>query len=592
MRLAQDIGRAKDDPKMTLKRESQGPFGGMNQTEARIGGRIPPKVRAAVERSAAKAAKSTADARRKNEKKEKPLTHALKMQATLTPLSYNHRAALKEKLEDIKSFDEFELLPSVRDAIYTQALAGMTEVEPTPAQKLAIPALLSKKKKPEGKKKQDDKPQYAQFLIAAETGSGKTLAYLVPVIDAIKRQEELELAEDDSKQHQDEKGQESNDRVLELDTPPAADSLQLKAGRPRAIILLPSSELVSQVGRVVKSMSHSVKFKSHFISSAQTPTVIRNRLFNPNGIDIVVSTPHLIASIAEKEPNILSRVTHLVVDEADSLFDRSFAPITSAILDRAAPSLKQLILCSATIPRSLDTLMDRRFPEIKRLVTPKLHTIPRRVQLGVVDVDKDPFRGSKNLACANVIWQIGRSVHEDSEPHHTVKSILVFVNEREQADEVAQYLISKGIEAVPLTRDTPEQRQSDILSAFTSWDRVRGEEKDDRERNPATRSFRDFVPFDNIPDEAGQSKRTQSKRLSNVRVLVTTDLASRGLDTMSTRFVILHGIPHTTIDFIHRIGRLGRMGRRGRAIALVDRHDRKDVVAEVRRLAFRGMPLI
>ena len=323
---------------------------------------------------------------------------------------------------------------------------------------------------------------------------GKTLAYLLPVVDAVKRQEVLDKAEEVARKEREEKekAERKKRNIFEIDPPELSNPPHSTMGRPRAIILLPSSELVTQVGGVVKALSHTIKYRSAPISSVHTPNRIRNRLYDPRGIDIIVSTPHLISSIAEKDPNILSRVNHLVIDEADSLLDRSFAPTTSAIIDRVAPSLKQLILCSATIPRSLDSFLDKRFPNIRRLVTPKLHSISRRVQLGVVDIEQDPYRGNRNLACADVIWTIGKSVHADTESSYTVKCMLVFVNEREKAEEVAAYLASKGIDAVPLTRDTTEQRQAEILSSFTSASRIEGEEKPTEKK----REFRDFIPFE------------------------------------------------------------------------------------------------
>jgi ATP-dependent RNA helicase MRH4, mitochondrial len=541
--------------------------------------------------------------RAKTGKDDKPLFHALKMQATLTPLAYNQRTAIKEKLALVESFEQFNLLPDVYDAIFSQALEGMTDVVPTPAQKLAIPALLSRKGEHEKSKKNKagDAPQYSQFLIAAETGSGKTLAYLLPVVDAIKRQEVIDKAEEEKRlaEEQSKKAGRKEKNPFEIDAPQLSNQPHPTMGRPRAIILLPSSELVTQVGGVVKLLSHTIKYRSAPISAIHTPNRIRNRLYDPRGVDIIVSTPHLISSIAEKDPNILSRVTHLVIDEADSLLDRSFAPTTSAIIDRVAPSLKQLILCSATIPRSLDSFLDKRFPTITRLVTPKLHSIPRRVQLGVVDIDKEPYRGNRKLACADVIWTIGKSVHDDTEPTHTIKSMLVFVNERDTAEEVTEYLASKGIDAVALTRDTTEQRQAEVLSAFTSASRIEGEEKQATTTTSSKqRHFRDFIPFDQnsiittLSNPADKLPIRPSRRLPNTKVLVTTDLGSRGIDTLAVRHVILYDVPHTTIDFVHRLGRMGRMGRRGRGIVLTGRHDRKDVVAEVKNAMFRGQALI
>jgi ATP-dependent RNA helicase MRH4, mitochondrial len=605
MVLSSDVGLSSEEIRERKRRAAPNPFGGMNQTEARIPiRREPPRVarpRAAPQRTALQTtAPESTEVIRKREKTsspkaDKPLYHALKMQQTLTPVSYYQRTATKEKLDSIQSFEHFNLLPDVNSAIYSQALAGMTLV-PTPVQKLAIPALLSKKGEFQKSKRkaQDGTPQFDQFLLAAETGSGKTLAYLLPVIDALKRQEQLDtIAEAEQKEEDLKRKAEKKDALGLFDLePPDLAPPHTNMGRPRALILLPSSELVAQVGKVVKLMGHTIKYKSASISSNLTPTVIRSRLFNPNGIDIVISTPHLISSIAEKDPNILSRVTHIVVDEADSLLDRSFSNTTTSLIDRAAPTMKQLILCSATIPRSLDNFLDKRFPTIKRLVTPKLHSIPRRVQLGVVDIDKAPYSGQRQLACADVVWQIGKSVHEDTSSHHTVKCILVFVNEREQAEELAAYLASKGIEAVPLTRDTPEARQSAILSTFTERNAIEGDEKPPLSAEGKGRSFRDFVPFDGTPTGPTASSRPSSKRLPNTKVLVTTDLGSRGIDTLAVRHVILYDVPHTTIDFVHRLGRTGRMGRRGRGIVLVGKHDRKDVVREVKEAMFKGQALI
>ena len=609
MILSKDVSRVIPGGQNIAKKPPPGPFGGMNQIEARIRGRIGDRAKAKMlRRSSSRRAAATSEKalnqdevegsderrgrgeqekRSKKSKDEKPLFHALKMQTTLTPLSYSQRTLVKERLDKISSFDDFGLRPDVYNAIYTQALLGMTDIVPTPIQKLAIPALLSKKDQFRKDKALSDGPTFGQFLLAAETGSGKTLAYLLPVIDATKRQEEIDNAEEEEREAERKKELEESRSIFDIELD-QGENAHYTTGRPRAIILLPSSELVTQVGRLVKLLGHAIKYRSAPLSSAVSATVIRSRLYNPNGIDIIVATPHLISSIAEKDPNILSRVQYLVIDEADSLLDRSFSPITCGIIDRAAPSLKQLILSSATIPRSLDSFLDKRFPHIARLVTPKLHSIPRRVQMGVVDVEKAPYRGNRSLACADIIWSIGRAVHDDSEAHHTVKSILVFVNEREKAEGVAKFLALKGIEAVALTRDTSEQRQSEILAAFTSNKRVDGDLKEpgsDRRRN-----FGDFVPFDQSVDSVSTTKG--AKRLANTKVLVTTDLGSRGIDTLAVRTVILYDVPHTTIDFVHRLGRTGRMGRRGRGIVLVGKHDRKDVVREVREAMFRGQALI
>jgi len=556
----------------------------MNQTSAGL--RRAPRARSEAEM------KRSAGGRERPPK-ERETFHALKMQRALSPVSYGQRSSVKAKITDTDSFEDFPLLPVVKQSIYSQALSGMVDVVPTPVQRLVIPVLLGNETRAARRRSSaSEKKEMEQFLLAAETGSGKTLAYLLPVLDAIKRAEVID-AEIEAKRKLKEEEERKNSNFHALEAPPLSNAPHPTTGRPRAIILVPTSELVTQVGNLTKLLSHTVKFRSSLISSAYTGKVIRNRLFATTGIDVLISTPHLLASISESDPNILSRVTHLVVDEADSLLDRSFAPSTSAVLDKITPSLQQLILCSATIPRSLDSYLRKRFPDMRRLVTPNLHAIPRRVQLGVVDVEKEPYRGNKTLACADTIWSIGKAAAEQAPDGDVdrgdIKRILVFVNEREKTQEVAEYLISKGIDAVAFSRDTPEQRQSETLGAFT---KVAAKPKlDGAPKEVATSSDGpNYVPL--TKRDTSNTMAPPKRHLPNTKVLVTTDLGSRGIDTLAVRHVILYDVPHSTIDFIHRLGRTGRMGRRGRGIVLVGKNDRRDVVREVKEGMFKGQALI
>ncbi|PGH36138.1 ATP-dependent RNA helicase MRH4, mitochondrial [[Emmonsia] crescens] len=611
MALSPNVARSSDRSRDSKKKAppptfKNNPFGGMNQTRARLLARPATRSDAQLKRSSLDGNNKEKDDAEK--KKEGSLFRALKMQIALSPIPYSRRNRIKEKIASITSFDQFPLLPQVRDAVYANAFPTLTEISPTPIQRVAIPALLRppieseknrKKKKPlEGE--EEELFHFDQFLLAAETGTGKTLAYLLPIINWIKRAEtvekETQMMENEKKQQEEEAKKKEN--LFELEAPKVIKPEHSNVARPRAVILVPTAELVEQVGKLAKQLSHTVKYRSAMISSAYTPRRITNNLFNPAGIDILVSTPHLLTSIAKTNPYILSRVTHLVIDEADSLLDKSFSPLTYSVLEKTAPSLKQMILCSATIPRSLDSLMEKKFPEIKRLVTPNLHAIPRRVQLGVVDVDKDPYRGNKKLACADIIWSLGKAgVTQDAtvddgypaslfpEPKH----IIVFVNERETTEEVTTFLNEKGIHAVALSRDTPGQRKDEILAEFTMVKPLPSpQEVKDAHRNKKN-WFSDSVPF--VTGQDSQALGPQ-RHLRDTKVLVTTDLGSRGIDTVAVRNVVLFDVPHTTIDFIHRLGRTGRMGRRGRGIVLVSKKDRKDVVKEVRDAMFRGQALI
>lgn len=517
----------------------------MNQTVARL----PPKPGKAGSDSA-----KTFGSLKKSDSRK-----AMKMHRALAVVSYGKRMSIKARIQDVESFDQFNLLPQVKEALCNDALKGMVDLKPTPVQRLAIPELLG-----QGHQRMKNPPK--EFLLAAETGSGKTLAYLVPAINALKLAEAQDPEIQDYNKRWKEEQARAKDSTLKQSP---FDEPHPTMARPRVVILVPTAELVEQVRLVARSLSHVVKFRTEPLSATKAADQIHRNLYSTRGTDVVISTPHLFASIAESDPNVLSRVTHLIIDEADSLLDRSFSSVTTSIIDKAKPSLKQLVFCSATIPKRLDSYISQEYPDMVRITTPNLHAIPRRVQLGVIDVSKDPYRNNKNLACADAIYSIGRESSRHEGPikdEIDVRRILVFVNEREKTQEVAEYLVSKGIDAIALHRDTSEQRRSEMLNTFTTSDPMR-------------------IPTPEAPPKGVRS-------LPNVKVIVATDLASRGIDTLAVRHVVLYDVPHTSIDFIHRLGRAGRMGRRGRGIVLVGNDDRKDVVSEVKESMFMGQALI
>ncbi|KAL2164544.1 hypothetical protein VTH06DRAFT_3761 [Thermothelomyces fergusii] len=576
-------GRDRDRP--------DGPWGGTNRTVANVD---PARRRGSAPGRRGKKADGRAGPDEKGDDEESHFK-ALKMQRALATIPYSQRAAVKARIADIESFEQFELLPSLKEAVYDEVLKGMVDVRPTPVQRLAIPALLGKPGgRPAGQHAgagADRRSQREEFLLAAETGSGKTLAYLLPIIQALK----IDEADDEAVRAYNERLEAEKERRGGAPVSEWIDTFEPHPyqARPRAIVLVPTAELVDQVLATAKKISHVVKLKVRPISADRKAVKIQRNLYSHGGVDMVIATPHLLAAIAESDPNILSRVRHLVIDEADSLLDRSFSPETTKIVERAAPSLRQLVLCSATIPLRLDNYLAEHFPRIRRIVSPNLHAIPRRVQLGVVDVSKDPYRNNKLLACADAIWTIGKDVPPSppagggGDGGVDVKRIMVFVNERETTQQVADYLVSKGIDAVALHRDTPEQRQSEMLASFTSREPLRaGPDEVEASRRAVLARAGASAP-------SGSAAPALPRRfLPNTKVIVATDLASRGIDTLAVRHVVLYDVPHTTIDFIHRLGRAGRMGRRGRGIVLVGKNDRRDVVAEVKETMFKGQALI
>jgi ATP-dependent RNA helicase MRH4 len=231
--------------------------------------------------------------------------------------------------------------------------------------------------------------------------------------------------------------------------------------------------------------------------------------------------------------------------------------------------------------------------------------------MSVVDIDRIPYHGNRDLACAQVIWDIGKEGRDEEEEGwmpSPERKIVVFVNEREKSVEVAEYLRSKGINATALNRDAGARKDENVLAAFTGTGMTPTLPLMQQRALPSPGSNTAISPGDlaeqdsSIPSTAlvrsPQSKRQVQKpqkparTLPHTSVLVTTDIASRGIDTLPVKHVVLYDVPHTSIDFIHRLGRVGRMGKRGRGVVLVGRKDRKDIVREVRDGMFKGSALI
>ncbi|KAK9363272.1 P-loop containing nucleoside triphosphate hydrolase protein [Lipomyces starkeyi] len=430
--------------------------------------------------------------------------------SVLKNIEYEDRLPLNATVARLSSFESLRLLPVVRNALYGRALRQLDEKRPSAIQALAIQKMM---RLPPPTNLHKMKVKLKSYLLAAETGSGKTLAYLLPLFSMLKEEE--------------------------LQNAPAVWDLPQ---RPyiRSIILVPTAELVQQVLVQVKDMCHEIKLASAGLSQESTRGVADG--IRKKQIDILVATPvPLLKLIHRTSWNILDDCRKIVVDEADSLMDRSFKDETQEILD-TPPRLETLVFCSATIPKTFDRTLAQKYPDMERIVAPHLHQIPRRITFSTVDTAAKPFFNDKRKALAETLYNLDRS---DTDPGK-VKRIVIFVNHRESVSGIVEYLNGLKIPTVGLTRDNSLEERSSLMREFI---RLAPLLKDAKDLNLVTGSVK------------------------TLRVLVTTDIFSRGIDMQSVRTIILYDVPFSSIDLIHRAGRTGRMGRRGRVILLATKSE-------------------
>lgn len=438
--------------------------------------------------------------------------------AKLHIIDKKDRIITKSILDKVAEFNALRLHSEVRDCIEHDVLGHLQVIKPTNIQTLAIRAIQASRKKSRDDEETPTADFLRTFLLAAETGSGKTLAYLAPLISRLKEQEATE-------------------EWAKMKNAPIV----------RSIILLPTLELVSQVSALVGLMSERLKLNSVASSTGleQSDSVSGRRT------DILITTPIRFLNLFQHQNSkgYLEHCKYLVVDEADTLMDDSFARATHQVI-KSTPNLDTLVFCSATIPRRFDRVMRKIYPDTTRIVTPGLHKIPRHVDFKVIPVYKPPFLNSKELALRQALY----AIHNDNTESGFVKRVIVFVNRSQDIESKVRMLNENGYPAVGTSKNITKQERLDIIQNF-------------------------MLP------------KPLDKEQSRTQVLVTNDLMARGVDLQNIRNVILYDMPFSSVDLLHRAGRTGRLGKRGRVLLFIDKKDNRGWIKGLERIVKNGMAL-
>ncbi len=280
-------------------------------------------------------------------------------------------------------------------------------------------------------------------------------------------------------------------------------------GTPRALVLVPSRELGEQVSKVFKIFTHQTRLRVRTVLGGTALEVAKENLKGP--FEILVATPGRLAQMIQRRQAKLSDLQILVIDEADVMVDPGFLDVAKKIL-AACPEVLQLALFSATVSPDVQKLISEMFEGVEIFRTKRSERTAKELttqNLTVVDGKRWPL--------------LKKLLDEDREG-----STLIFANTREQCDELAKLLKKNEVEHVI----------------------YRGE-MDKIERRKNLKAFRDGV----------------------IKVLVSTDLASRGLDVEHVDRVINYHMPSVIENYLHRVGRTARAGRSGLAINFVTERD-------------------
>jgi ATP-dependent RNA helicase RhlE len=295
---------------------------------------------------------------------------------------------------------------------------------------------------------------------------------------------------------------------------------------PRSLIITPTRELAAQIGESIDVYGQGMHLRSAVIFGGVSANPQINRLHK--GVDIVVATPGRLLDLVGQKVLDISRIEILVLDEADRMLDMGFIHDIRKII-KLLPKKRQTLFFSATYSKEIKTLGDTI------LNNPKLIEVARR-----------------NMAAENVdhtVYQIEKLLKRKLLAHLIKKGnwsqVLVFTRTKHGANRLAKQLDKAGI----------------ISTAIHG----------NKSQSARTRALADF-------------------KAGNVRILVATDIAARGLDINRLPYVVNFELPQVAEDYIHRIGRTGRAGSTGKAISLVTNEEGK-LLKAIERLMKKPIPV-
>uniref|UniRef100_A0A671Y2K6 Probable ATP-dependent RNA helicase DDX46 n=1 Tax=Sparus aurata TaxID=8175 RepID=A0A671Y2K6_SPAAU len=352
--------------------------------------------------------------------------------------------------------------------------------KPTPIQAQAIPAVMSGR----------------DLIGIAKTGSGKTIAFLLPMFRHIMDQRPLEESEG-----------------------------------PISVIMTPTRELALQITKECKKFSKPLGLR---VVCVYGGTGISEQIAElKRGAEIIVCTPgRMIDMLGANSGRVtnLRRVTYVVLDEADRMFDMGFEPQVMRIVDNVRPD-RQTVMFSATFPRAMEALARRILAKPIEVQVGGRSVVCSDVEQHVLVIDED----KKFLKLLELLG------------HYQEKgSVIIFVDKQEHADALLKDLMKASYPCMSLHGGIDQYDRDSIINDF---------------KNGAC------------------------------RLMVATSVAARGLDVKQLILVVNYNCPNHYEDYVHRAGRTGRAGNKGYAYTFITDDQVRYAGDIIKALELSGSPV-
>jgi superfamily II DNA/RNA helicase len=307
-----------------------------------------------------------------------------------------------------------------------------------------------------------------------------------------------------------------------------------RARMPRSLVLAPTRELAAQVAENFDAYAKYTKL-SRALLIGGTSFKDQDAIID-KGVDVLIATPGRLLDHLERGKLILTDVKIMVVDEADRMLDMGFIPDIEEIFKRT-PFTRQTLFFSATMAPEIERITNTFLSNPAKIEVARAATTNVNIKQGVV-----MFKGSsKPKEPAEKRDLLRKLIDAEGE---ACTNAIIFCNRKSDVDIVAKSLNKHGYQAAPIHGDLDQSHRTKTLDKF---------------------------------------------RDNDLRILVASDVAARGLDIPAVTHVFNFDVPSHAEDYVHRIGRTGRAGRTGTAIMICTPRDEKNL-EDVERLVEESIP--
>jgi superfamily II DNA/RNA helicase len=278
------------------------------------------------------------------------------------------------------------------------------------------------------------------------------------------------------------------------------------------LIIVPTRELAIQIEQQIQGLSYFIGVSSMAVyGGGDGKEWILQKDALMNGADIIVATPGKLLAHLQMGYVNFKKVKHLVLDEADRMLDMGFIDDIQQIISYL-PKERQTLMFSATMPNSI------------KLLANKILKQPEEIILSI----SKPAEGVEQNAYLAYDAQKDNLLAHILNERKAYDSIIIFTSAKLKINEIVHSLSRAGFKAVGISSNLEQERREQVLQDFRS---------------------------------------------KKIRILVATDVMSRGIDVKEINMVINYDVPHDAEDYVHRVGRTARASTKGEAITLINPRD-------------------